>query len=85
MYTLPFPCKRNLSVKIFSKLNNFFKFEFNETKRMKEESQLFDLEVDFNNQYKTKLLALNAKIINIEQNYQLKLDENFSNKDELKV
>ena len=45
-----------------------------ESKRMHEESQLFDLELNFNSKFKSKLMSLNSEIINIEQNYQSKLD-----------
>ena len=45
-----------------------------ESKRMHEESQLFDLEFNFNSKFKSKLMSLNSEIINIEQNYQSKLD-----------
>ena len=41
---------------------------------MHEESQLFDLEFNFNSKFKSKLMSLNSEIINIEQNYQSKLD-----------
>ena len=52
---------------------------------MHEESQLFDLELNFNSKFKSKLMSLNSEIINIEQNYQSKLDENFSMKEKIKV
>jgi hypothetical protein len=52
---------------------------------MSEESQLFDLELSFNSKFKSKLMALNSQMINIEQNYQSKLDEHFTVKERIKV
>lgn len=52
---------------------------------MNEERQLFDSEVDFNSKFKSKLQELDAQILNIEKNHQLKLDENFSIKEKIKV
>jgi hypothetical protein len=52
---------------------------------MNEESQLFDLELSFNSKFKSKLMTLNSQMINIEQNYQSKLDDHFTVKERIKV
>ena len=57
-----------------------------ESKRMHEESQLFDLEFNFNSKFKSKLMSLNSEIINIEKNYLLEkelieiIEENYDSK-----
>lgn len=56
-----------------------------ETERLFEESKIFDSEIKFNKEYKAKIANLNASIINIERNYQTKLDENFTSKENIKV